>query len=264
MKLRIFGSLASFALAAVGPAVAADMPVRAPVYKAAPAAVMTAYNWNGCYVGGHAGWDWVDLDSDTFIRSTGAFRQHLPVSWDGFVGGGQLGCNWMPQRNIVLGIEADVSAGNLKTNFDVESPEGIASKELKLKWSATVRGRIGYAFDNWLIYGTGGFALARFSHYNIQITCGPANPTCMGAGLFNPETLYSTLKGWTVGGGFEFGFAPNWTAKLEYLYTDYGTAEQTGVIFNRRYVAHLTTNVVRLGVNYRFGDYGKGPVVAGY
>jgi opacity protein-like surface antigen len=145
-------------------------------------------------------------------------------------------------------------AANLKTNFDATAPEGTASKELKLDWSGTVRGRIGYAFNNWLLYGTGGFAWARFSHYNIQITCGPANPTCIGAGLFNPETLTSNLTGWTAGGGLEVGLSPNWTAKLEYLHMDFGSFRQTGVIFDRRYdINSLTTDVVRLGLNYRFG-----------
>ena len=144
-------------------------------------AASATYNWNGFYVGGHVGWGWNNAEGDTYIRTTGAFRGSGEVKWDGFLGGAQLGFNWMVRPNIVLGIEADVSFPTSKANISVTSAEGTADKEYKLTWIGTVRGRVGYAFNNWMFYGTGGVAWTHFSFYNIQVTCGPANPTCLAA-----------------------------------------------------------------------------------
>ncbi len=104
-------------------------------------------------------------------------------------------------------------------------------------WLATVRGRAGYAWDRILFYGTGGAAFG-----NIQAKLN-------GAGV----TTLSTQTGWTAGAGIEGAFAPNWTAKVEYLYVNLGTAACSAAVCGAPASIPLTENIVRAGVNYKFG-----------
>ena len=114
--------------------------------------------------------------------------------------------------------------------------------ETESEWLATLRGRVGYAFDNFLLYGTAGAAVARIK-----------------TGLIPPSTFdSSTEAGWAVGAGFEVGFAPNWTAKVEYLFVDLPNATCTtttncGVLAGS--IVSFNENMVRVGVNYKFGPW---------
>ena len=126
-------------------------------------------------------------------------------------------------------------------------------------WLATIRGRIGWAFDRWMIYATGGGA---FADVEARVVPNPATglPTI---------SENRTRSGWTVGGGFEWAFAPNWSAKVEYLHAEF---ENEGYFLtppagfaNRAGGVPLHNDIVRAGINYRFnfGPWG-GPVVASY
>ncbi len=269
MKKLLLGSIALAVLVAAGPAMAADIPVKAPV-KATP--IISIYNWTGFYVGGNAGWGLAHTfgTNDNLVPNP---NEHGPTTgghnWNGFVGGGQIGYNWMASRNVVLGIEADLSFANLKTSIAGDTIDGIAYRNSKVDEFGTVRGRVGYAFNNWLIYGTGG---AAFTHGITTNTQGPCSTlhggtvNCTGPfqqvplGYTDSDTL--NLTGWTVGGGVEVGITQNWTTKLEYLHMDFGSFSFTDPLFNRITRANLMVDVVRLGLNYKF-NWG-GPVVAKY
>jgi outer membrane immunogenic protein len=254
MRIRLASLLTvALSLGAAQAVSAADIP--APVYKAPPVAIV-AYNWNGFYVGGHFGWGWAHDDNvGYFTRDpppavgahAGDIAGSFPVNFDGVLGGGQIGFNYLVWPHIVLGIEADISAANLDLSSTQVTTSGIAVLDVKLDWLATARGRIGYASNQWLVYGTGGAAWVHGNFVNTQTA------TFLGGGAVGQTESWSTTRtGWTAGGGVEYGIARNWTAKLEYLYMDFGDTHRTMTVFNRTVVDHLTMNVVRLGVNYKF------------
>jgi opacity protein-like surface antigen len=231
---------------------AADLPVKAPVYKAP--AIAPIYDWNGFYVGGHFGWGWGHDDNEGFLRDAqGPFpagdpQGGFPFNLSGVMGGGQIGFNYTAWPHIVLGIEADLSAANIKNTTSKTTFFGTAVQDTKVDALGTVRGRIGYAFNEWLVYGTGGVAWVHGNIVNTQTT----SPTIFSGPVGQTETWTSTRTGWTAGGGVEYGITRNWTAKLEYLYMDFGNTNHTWTTFNRVTVDHLTMNVVRLGLNYKF------------
>jgi outer membrane immunogenic protein len=242
---------------------AADLPRKAPM--AAPI-VAPVYNWTGFYVGVHAGWGRSESDaSTTFLPSPAGFGLApftLSNDGDGFLAGGQIGFNYQIS-SWVVGLEADLSwtdinsttaAGPL-TPFGGGAPLAGTSyaSSSDMNWFGTVRGRLGFAANNLLVYVTGGVAFADVDHATATAVLGP---------IFAGSTS-ETLAGWTIGGGFEWGLAPNWSLKAEYLYYDLGDTTVTGVNAFFPGAAVVTTfdndgHILRVGVNYRFG--GGGPV----
>jgi outer membrane immunogenic protein len=254
-------------------AMAADLPV-----KAAPMPMAAVYNWTGFYIGGNIGYSWGrSNDLSTFTNGAGTvlFSNSSSINLDGVVGGGQVGYNWQV-TNWVWGLEADIQGTDEKgsRNFTCATsvctpPFGVIAvfpgpavpvtpMDQKIEWFGTFRGRAGFlATPTVLLYGTGGLA------YGDVRTA-----ETIGAGAFaftNTETRF----GWTVGAGVEGAIGGNWTAKLEYLYVDLGRTTGTfqttigalgGGVLSSNYSSHITDNVLRAGVNYRFG----GPVVAKY
>jgi high affinity Mn2+ porin len=157
---------------------------------------------------------------------------------------------------IVLGVEADVSFPNyLNGSTTISSPSiGQASYGEAVDLSGTVRARFGYAFGDWLAYGTGGFALTYDQLTRTQLIGTPTGGTAVPGTV---EFAMLARPGWTVGAGVEVGFAPNWTAKLEYLLTDYGSQGERFAQGAQAFDADLAVHEMRLGLNYRFG--GDGP-----
>jgi outer membrane immunogenic protein len=236
------GLLAILALAGVatlsGNASAADI-IRQPTYKAPPAGVLpVAYDWTGFYIGGHIGYGWA---TKGWTDSAGLFS--LSHDADGFLGGAQLGFNYQIGQ-IVLGVEGDFSwtgitggANTLASNFNVD-----------VDWISTLTGRVGVAFDRWLVYGKGGVAWAK-DVYSTNFYTLPGT------------SISDTRIGWTAGAGLEYAFAPQWTAKLEYNYIDLGSER---VSFAPGFQTDIDQQIhaVKFGINYKFG-FG-GPVVARY
>lgn len=237
---------------ASGSAWAADLGPRytkAPVY--AP-----AFSWTGFYVGGHVGGGWSEGDATATVSGFGPFDvPGLGQDGSGVVGGGQIGYNWQFAPNWVLGIEGDISGTGIRKSNSTPvtlggAPLGVAfthEAERNIDWMASVRGRFGYAADRWLVYVTGGAAWADIN-YRTNLT---------GFGLFNSGNFNTTKSGWTVGGGAEYAFTNNWTARLEYLYYDFGSESVSNVSAVAPPLAYNTTfstkvNVVRAGVNYKF------------
>ena len=224
IKTIAAGCFAVAALVVAQSATAADLSV-APLYKAPPPAMAPAYNWSGFYLGINGGGGWGHSNWDTSSDRIGL---------SGGLVGGTAGYNWQ-LGNAVLGIEGDIDWANLKgTNSSTLCPAGCSTSDT---WLSTVRGRAGYAFGGVLPYLTGGLALG-----DIRA----ATPGFAGAS--------NTSAGWTAGGGIEFGLTGNWSAKAEYLYVDLGRfncgASCNGLPTDN---VSMHDNVVRAGVNYRFG-----------
>jgi outer membrane immunogenic protein len=271
MRLSILAGIATvFAPIAIGPAVAADIPMRAP---AAPI-MAPAFNWTGFYIGGNVGYHW-DRDEVTTAAN--------PVGWTvagaaaingvtggsvnprGIMGGGQIGYNWQVGSNFLLGFEADANAlagtsSRLVTNFTVINPADVFTTSAQSTFLATVRGRAGFAADRVLFYVTGGLAVGTVKFADSFGSFGNTDIASVNTS--------STRTGWTAGGGIEWAFDNNWSVKAEYLYVDLGRTSTlipscttcaigSDIGVNHRY----TESIARLGVNYRFGG---GPVVARY
>lgn len=250
MKSRFFCSASALSILFAGPAIAADMPL-----KAAPPPV-SIYNWTGFYAGVNAGGSWGRAQSDLVMTGFATtLAASDTVSPAGAIGGGQLGYNWQVNPNWLIGVEADIQASGERASgsrFDTVDFEGVTTNyEAKIDWFGTVRGRLGYTFDRRLmLYATGGLA---YGHVAISGTSNVA------FGLASTTTAFSntsTNTGWTVGGGIEgFAWSPRWTWKVEYLYLDLGTLSNTAVtarIVTTRASTRFTDNIARAGLNFHF------------
>ena len=209
------------------PATAADLSNR-PVYKA-PVQVPVVYNWTGFYVGVSGGGGWGSSEH-TFPGGT-----HGPFDTSGGLVGGTVGYNWQA-GNLVLGLEGDYSWADIKgttAGFPTPCIGGLCGTDLRSL--GTARGRVGYAWDNVLLYGTGGFAWGNVHAFETGFDAGS-----------------TTATGWTVGGGLEYGFAPNWSAKVEYLHVDLGSDVLYGTGFGVPHTVDTSADIVRAGINYRF------------
>jgi outer membrane immunogenic protein len=269
MRYKI-ASLAAAAIAfgGVQGASAADMAVKArPI-----APVAAAYSWDGCYVGANAGY--VRSTSSTQLTGTdtdgGGFGSELadgstPSSFDtrfnGFIGGGQVGCN-RTFGGFVWGVEVDADwSGASKTLSQVNLPQPpfppraaiTTTISNKLDWLGTARLRVGLPIMNTvLLYATGGLAFGEteVSASSVCPTCGPPRNAA--------STSSKTALGWTIGGGAEWAIVTNWSVKAEALYYDLGN-NSTGLVYT--YGANTSsltaTNrergwLARAGLNFHF------------
>jgi outer membrane immunogenic protein len=244
MKI-LLGSVALVALAA-GPAMAADMKA-APVYTKAPM-MAPPYNWNGFYLGANGGYGWGTTDTDAFNAVTGVLVDHTSYGRSGGFVGGQIGANWQFAPNFLLGVEGDIQGSSLKGSIDSCLATGCAHADSNDNWFATLRGRLGVVSNNWLFYVTGGGAWVNGS-VTRTITAAPAFPVLVG----QASTATFTDTGWTVGGGIEYGFAPSWTVKAEYLYLDVKGSRDFSYSLaaaGRHDNTEQRINVARVGINY--------------
>ncbi|HEY5126523.1 MAG TPA: outer membrane beta-barrel protein [Bradyrhizobium sp.] len=252
----------------VGQSFAADLPARMPM-KAAPMAP-AAYNWNGFYLGANVGYGWDKISTDTF-NSAGVFLENTKHDRSGVFGGGQIGYNWQFAPNWLLGIEADAEASDIKGSNAGCSATGCSSSNGKTDDFGTVRGRFGYVANNVLLYGTGGWAWSH-STTDRTVTCVVAGGgTCPGGPSPSPLTgmiasASGSESGWAAGAGIEWGFLPNWTAKVEYLHLQFDNVGRdfsyAGFPTAFRHVnSNSGLDTVRVGVNYLFNT---GPIVARY
>jgi outer membrane immunogenic protein len=219
---------------AAGDAMAADMPLKAP---RPPAPV---YSWTGCYIGGNVGGIW---ERDTTVIGIsepvpaatgigfGVARGQIPVSFsydrNSSLAGGQIGCNYQ-FTNLVVGIETDI-AGTRLNGEQTLSPlvpplvRYTSTVTQSTSWFGTTRGRIGAAWDNVLLYATGGVAYAKVSNTYFL------SDVPSGGILFAVGADSATQVGWTVGGGLELGFG-SWSVKGEALWYDLGNHTLTAPV----------------------------------
>jgi outer membrane immunogenic protein len=265
MSMRLLVTSALAIVMVAGAAQAADLLTKAPVLKAPAGA---PFSWTGFYIGGHAGGGWGDKKwSDFFDPINTSDRTSGPdASYhvSGPLGGGQIGYN-LQYGWTVFGIEADASAADIKGRgnndpFTILGPTGSGCLDLngacttKIDALGTVTARLGVAVDRALFYAKGGAAWVHEKHTVRAFDLSAPNDP-----LFNfTSTTSQTRWGWTAGGGIEYGFTQNWSAKIEYNYLDFGKDEVAFTLpapsgFGVAGTLQQTMHVVKGGLNYRFG-----------
>ncbi len=290
MKTILLATVAALGLA--GTASAADLSVKAPVVYA------PLFTWTGCYLGVNGGWIGSDESYDTDLRhhppvrgpwinqggrraDFDRYRRSFSSDESGGTVGGQFGCQWQ-WGSVVLGGEWDWAWSGLEEEDNVRFgpiagpniglPERAEHHHKQLDWFMTVRARLGWAaWDRFLIYATGGVAMGAYDAFT-RVNLGPFDQfdPFDAAPEFNGSYREKRI-GWTAGGGFEWAFANNWTAKAEFLYLDFGSFDyhsphiDFGVDDTRVWWTEVDAQeyVVRVGLNYLF-HLGDAPVVARY
>lgn len=243
LKLRTILQGAAIAALATTSAYAADLPSRkeAPI---APVYAPPVFTWTGLYVGLNAG---AAINDNRYNWS--AFFNNYGSSGVAFTGGGQIGYNWQTGP-VVLGLETDL---NYRGASSSSNAFGFGSASNKAGYFGTVRGRLGYAFNHFMVYATGGLAYGNTSYPN----------SVFGVGVFGlPHAFFGTGNnagtrlGWTVGAGAEYALNQHWSIKGEYLYVDLGknTVNYLDAITGLpvTLTARNADHIVRAGVNYRF------------
>ena len=208
MKNKLIGAGLGLVVATAGAAFAADLPRGPATYAPYPAAPFAGYSWTGPYVGANLGYQWGSTVNN-------------PTKPSGLQGGVQAGYNWQVGQ-FVFGGETDLQ---LSGADDVFAPWKFANP-----WFGTLRGRVGVAMNNVLLYGTAGLAYGGVRAESAFLT----------------ES--KTHIGWSAGLGMEVGFTQNWSAKIEYLYVDLADKTYSLTGFDNG----LESSILRLGVNYRF------------
>ena len=239
MKKFLLSTAALIVIA--GSASAADLPRKAPVYKAPPA---VGYDWNGFYIGGYYGNSIAESKGATPTATAGSHNGATNVNQLGTTLGLTAGYNWQFNPNWLVGIEGDfgwLGIDRTNTEFNDNTLVGVQAT-----WNATVRARTGYVTGPSLIYVTGGVA---FTHIRDEFG---GDLTTQGS-----TTASSTRTSWTAGGGIETKISHNWSAKTEYLFIDGG--DSINFVANPRGTANVPASfdqnfhVIKTGLNYRFG-----------
>jgi opacity protein-like surface antigen len=228
---KIIGSAACavlVALVATAPALAADiMPLKAPSAAA-------AYDWDGFYFGGNIAY--------RHGNTTATLADPVPASWSNGFGslyaGVQAGYNFMVRSRVLLGLEADISFANYLSRDDEVTSRATPAQILsdKVDYIATLRGRVGYTFDHWLIYATAGFAVSG------------ARVLQALPGADEDNKALRTRIGGALGAGVEVAVAPGWSTRLEYLYTRFGGIS-ADLPAGTHYESAFDAHALRLGLN---------------
>jgi len=210
---------------------AADMPfpVKAPI-----AMPMTMFSWTGFYIGGQVGYAWGRDSTTEYFTGTNTLTGigwNYPVS--GVVGGLYAGANYQI-GSFVIGAEADIEGTNIKGGFYDTALGG--SGDTQIRWQSSVRGRVGFAVDKVLFYGTGGVAFAEIYHSKAS------------------ESLSAMRTGWTAGGGIEWALTPQVLVRAEYRYTDFGKYRYDSLVTFPGLTAEQTPaySAMRVGAAYKF------------
>ncbi len=229
-------------------ALAADLPSRKP---AQPAYVTPVFTWSGLYAGINAGYGWLNqYDNSSYADAWNGYGWTTAVgptssyTRRGLIGGGQIGYNYEISPMFVAGLETDLRIASIGDSDAASFGYGVPRE---VNWLGSVRGRLGVAplTPNLLIYATGGFAYG-------------------GVKLVEPYWAGSSLSkvgmGWTAGAGAEWAFSPNWSVKLEYLYSDIGASDWGGYNSSTQ---RFQVQTIEAGLNYRF-NWDMAPIVAKY
>jgi high affinity Mn2+ porin len=235
---RVLAGLALGMLSLDGPALAADIALKAP-------RLQPIYDWTGLYFGAHAGFGRGHSNSTLSDPSTATTGN----AFGGPIGGLQMGYNVQLPSRIVLGFEADVSFPNYIDGNSVISTLATAKSYVveQMDFTGSARGRLGYAAGPWLFYATGGLAFAGERYLNTP-------------SIGNDEKKLNMRLGWAAGGGVEVAFAPHWSLRLEYLYSEFQNAS---VRFDSG-AAHASTlnfQSLRVGLNRKIDWPGNGSPV---
>ncbi|HXW71189.1 MAG TPA: carbohydrate porin [Methylocella sp.] len=228
--------------ALICPCLAADVAPSLPAFA--------TNSWNGFYLGGHVGYA---FGTSSYLTSppgfpaaagsVGLYGQDVQGEFGPLYGGLQAGYNRVMPSGLMLGFEADFSfPDEMQSNLPVAFPAaGPSVVNDKIQIFGSLRGRIGYAVGDFLLFGTGGFAYDR----DLVTSTDAAGDV---------DRVYFWRPGWTIGGGAELRLTPDWSAKLEYAFADFARASGYFPISGERYNSNLTLQTVKLGLNYRFAD----------
>ena len=217
---------------------ATDLPTR-PAYAPAPIPIMSpvpVYNWTGIYFGINGGYAFGKQDPLSLFSSDFNSFEYNASGW---LVGGTVGAQ-IQSGHVVIGLEGDIDWTDINGSGTgpvnkIGGINGTATLSSKVSSISTLRTRVGYAQDNWLFYGTGGLAVTNSSStftQTVGFACGNNVPCSSKTGLH---------PGIAAGVGVEYGFTPNVSAKLEYMWIGAGAGNT------------LYENMVRVGLNYRFG-----------
>jgi high affinity Mn2+ porin len=261
MRGRLVAAAAVIALA--GGARAADLSATLPT-KAPPQA--SAFDWTGFYVGGHYGYAggssrWSATQAGSAVPGLSGSLDMFNAfnAFDGtgsYVHGLQGGYNYMLPSRVVVGAEADISFPSLLAGSATFSspPSGTASYQDQVEFSGTLRGRIGYAPGNWLFYATGGLAYSYDQLTRTQLSGIPAGGTVTPGTV---ENIFMVPRfGGAVGAGAEVALSPKWMARLEFLYTGYGSHSVDFPDAAESFKSNLNVETLRAGLDYKLGENG--------
>lgn len=225
-------------LGAATAAQSADLPVKS-------AELPPSLNWDGLYVGGH----WGYARGSASINVTGAGGPDKAVGAQ--FGGLQLGYNHFLASGLLLGVEGDLSFPSFLSGDHLLWIKSTATGNFaeKIDYVGRLRGRIGYAFGRFLVYGTGGFAWSQARFVELSDLTG------------DEDKVLRQRTGWVVGAGAEVAIAPDWSAKLEYLYDNLGNASAV-MPSGARASSSFDSHTVRLGLNWHLDRTGTGTQVA--
>jgi outer membrane immunogenic protein len=251
MKKFLMGTAALLVVGAAGSANAADLPAR--YTKAPPPVLAPIYDWSGFYIGGNGGWG---TNRDCRSNVTAALFLGC-FDATGGVAGGQIGYRWQT-GGWVFGLEAQGDWANLSGS--TQNLGNVANHiHSQLDAFGLFTGQVGYAWNSVLLYAKGGAAVTSRNFDFVR------NSDNQVTASFNDSNRWSP----TVGVGLEFGFAPNWSAAIEYDHIFEGTrdvrfVDRAGVPLVATYHTGGDTDLVMARINYRFGWGGGVPVAAKY
>ena len=231
-------SVAALLVGVSSGAFAADLAIRkAPP----PPPIIPVYNWTGFYIGGNVGGAW-----ETGTITDNLFDVSFSRTRSGFIGGGQVGYNWQVSPNWVVGVEGMFDGTDIRsdTSTVVLANGDVISASAKTDWIATVGARLGYAANNWLFYGKGG---GGWVHDSATVT-----DVVAATGDVFSVSVSDTRGGWMAGGGIEYGFTPNWTARVDYTHIGLSDVTNTGLFVNDTITLSRHFDMVTFGINYKF------------
>jgi outer membrane immunogenic protein len=264
---RYLPSAIAVAVMIAPPAFAADQPILPPLATKVALAQAASYNWAGWYIGGNIGFGWgISSNPSVSFVDPGGVVGFGPYFADGgnaipnlnprgLIGGGQIGFNWTPTPNWVAGLVADFQGSGTRdamTNT-VTPPLGFLTSNQfsneQIDWFGTLRAKLGFAQNHWLLYATGGLAYGSIASSGSFVLPGVMNFTGSDS---------TTNLGWAAGAGLNYGLTSNWIVGVEYLYVDLGKVSYTesqpaiapgaSLTINNRAAVHIA----RLSLDYKF------------
>lgn len=196
-------------------------------------------NWSGFYLGASVGGGWGNSRT-TYDRAGNNHLTPETISPSGYLASLTLGYNYKLSNNIVIGIEGDIGVMDIDASDRTGLWDGHVWKSQYGGMWGTLRGRLGYAFDNFMIYGTGGLAFMETDEKILGDNDATQN-------TYN-EGVHT---GWVIGGGIEYALTENITTKIEYLHMEFG--KYSGYTNNNElYTFENDVDIVRVGLNYKF------------
>jgi outer membrane immunogenic protein len=247
---------------------AADLPVKAPRMV-----VEDSFRWSRCYLGAHVGYGWGRNTNDfgNAIASGPTENEGFPAEFGPFnhntgggVFGGQIGCNYQFAPNWLVGVEGEVWWSGMKGSFtapeDFADPGTFSRFESRNRWDGDIALRLGYTWNRNLLYAKAGVALGNFSYTEWHDDF-PTVHGCPNGGTCS-VSFSKTVPGLLLGVGWEHAFLDNWSVKVEYNFISYAShnlpypsAPIPGLPGpNQSFGVHDTKQIVKIGVNYLFGD----------